>query len=147
MVIPRNVHLPRGIRNKNPLNIRDNANNNWLGKTGVDNEKFVVFESPELGYRAATKILMSYRRRGLTTLEEIISTWSPQKGVDAFGNTYENPTNSYVLSVADKTGILPSEEVDSSDYVLLLKAMTFHENGINPYTDSVIAKGVDLAYG
>jgi len=86
------ANAPRGIRNNNPLNIRDNAANNWQGKTGVDDLDFVVFDDPINGIRAAGKILISYRRRGNYTIENIINTWSPIVGKDANGNEYKNNT-------------------------------------------------------
>lgn len=129
---------PRGIRNNNPLNIRNNPNNVWFGKIGTDSKDFVVFDNPENGYRAAVKILNSYRKRGLMTLTDIISAWAPPT---------ENDTDSYINSVSDKTGIKPLEQVLYDDYAVLLMAMTYHENGVFPYDMDTINEGVRLANG
>lgn len=136
---------PRGILNNNPLNIRDNKNNNWQGKIGVDDKQFVVFSAPEYGYRAAAKLLSSYNRRGIKTLSDIITTWSPPQGIDADGNSYTNPTDSYIRGVSQKTGIAPNEIVNKNDYNVLFMAMTYHENGVMPYTNDVIQYGINLA--
>lgn len=139
--------LPRGIRNNNPLNIRDNPDNKWDGLIGVDDKNFCRFDTPEMGYRAATKILMSYARRGIVTLRDVIHTWTPPNGVDADGNSYTNPTESYLRGVSEKTGISENEVIEPDYYPQLLKAMTYHENGINPYSDETIRNGVGLANG
>lgn len=124
---------PKGIRNNNPLNIRHNDSNEWTGQIGVDSDGFVIFDSPENGYRAATKILLSYGNRGLNTLEQIIGTWAPPS---------ENDTDSYIHSVALKVGIRRDDVINSDYYPQLLEAMTFHENGVFPYSQETIINGI-----
>ena len=124
---------PRGIRNNNPLNIRDYAGNAWQGKIGTDEKGFVVFDNPENGIRAAKKILQSYAKRGVTTLDAIVEAWAPK---------IENPTRNYVTFVARILNKPENGEIVFSDYAELLSAMTFFENGDNPYPIDVFNNGV-----
>jgi len=138
------ANAPRGIRNNNPLNIRDNAANNWQGKTGVDDLDFVVFDDPINGIRAAGKILISYRRRGNYTIENIINTWSPIVGKDANGNEYKNNTQNYVDFVERETGINKNQPLQIEDYYLILPSMIKFENGEQPYSIRTISDGLKL---
>lgn len=134
------TNVPRGIRNNNPLNIRENASGGdaWQGELETELDgAFEEFESPEYGIRAAVKLFETYRTRyGLDTIAGIVSRWAPSS---------ENDTNSYIESVAQKTGIHADIFLTQEDYPALLKAMIFHENGQQPYPDSVINEGVRLA--
>lgn len=80
--------LSRGIRNKNPLNIRNNVNNNWVGlsSNNPDNKGFCIFTDAKYGYRAAHKIMKSYSNRGILRVFDVISTWAPSSD----GNHPEN---------------------------------------------------------
>ena len=63
--------LPRGLRNNNPLNIRKSAQP-WQGQRGNDG-KFCIFESMEMGYRAAFRVLNTYNRKhNIYSVREII---------------------------------------------------------------------------
>jgi hypothetical protein len=128
---------PRGIRNNNPLNIEWNALNNWVGLTGTDG-RFCIFDTPENGIRAAAKILDSYAKRGINTIQKIIETWAPAT---------ENNVAAYVDSVCKSMGRTPGAVIikASGDYVPLLAAMIKHENGKQPYTLAQIQKGVSLS--
>lgn len=147
MYSPKLTNKPRGIRNNNPLNIRDNPNNKWDGLIGVDEKGFCKFVTPEHGYRAAAKTLMSYKRRNIVTLRDIIYTWTPPNGMDNNGDAYTNPTLKYLEGVSEKTGINAGEAVEEQFYPQLFAAMTIHENGVNPYSIETIKKGVGMAYG
>lgn len=82
----------------NPLNIRHSERNKWLGEVSHFNG-FCLFSSQYFCYRAACKILLSYRKRGLVTLSQIISTWAPSS---------ENNTKAYICYLSDKLN-LPSD--------------------------------------
>lgn len=112
----------RGVRNNNPLNIKYSPSNNWVGQTGKEtNGPFAVFSSPVYGFRAAMKTLNSYRRRGIDSLEDIITTWAP---------SHENPNqNKYIQYVSQRTKILPAQRVNKSDYPKLVAAMAKFETG------------------
>ncbi|WP_286836544.1 structural protein [Spongiibacter sp.] len=125
MTLPGNINpaAPRGIRNNNPLNIREGAGggDQWRGEYATElDDAFEEFNSPEWGYRAAKRIVQSYRRRGITTLRGIVSAWAP---------TNENNTGAYVNSVASKTGLPPEHTITDADLPALFRAMAIHENG------------------
>ena len=122
---------PRGIRNNNPLNIRKGGSR-WKGMTGDDGE-FVIFEKPEFGFRAAAKIIGSYNRRGIKTVDDIIATWAPEN---------ENPTGAYAKFVRKR---VKDHEVSPRNFPALFEmfvAMTEFENGQNPYNAATILRGI-----
>lgn len=132
----------RGLRNNNPLNIKRNGIA-WEGMAADQpDDTFVKFTDPRYGYRAATHILNNYRRRGIVTLEQIVTTWAPPKGDDG---EFENHTESYAAHVSQVTGIGLQEVVTEHDYARLFAVMTKHENGINPYSVAFIQEGVSWA--
>ncbi|HCS65463.1 MAG TPA: hypothetical protein DIW64_16135 [Cellvibrio sp.] len=128
---------PRGIRNNNPLNIEWNSVNNWVGQTGSDG-RFSIFDKPENGIRAGAKILDSYAKRGINTIQKIIETWAPAT---------ENNVKAYVDHVCRIMGRSPGSVVVkmSGDYVPLIAAMIKHENGKQPYSLATIQAGVSAA--
>lgn len=145
LLVLRSDTRPRGIRNNNPLNIRENAGTDyqWQGEAAADiDPAFEEFESPEMGYRAAVRILRSYAGRGIRTVGDIVATWAPAT---------ENDVGAYVASVVQQmgrtlAGVDPGYRVQAEvDFLELLKAMTVHENGFNPYPDSTIIAGIRAA--
>lgn len=76
----------------NPLNIRYSRVNNWLGQTGRT-KGFCNFSDVKYCIRAAFKILMSYRRRGVKSYREIISAYAPPS---------ENNTENYLRFVCQQ---------------------------------------------
>lgn len=128
----------RGIRNNNPLNI-ERGSDQWDGMAPVQSDsRFLVFVDAVYGIRAAARILSNYAKRGVTTVEQIVSTWAPPN---------ENDTEAYIRYVTEKTGFDRKRVVSKAtgDYVPLLAAMIKMENGINPYSNETIAKGVSLS--
>jgi len=128
--------IARGLRNNNPGNIRHNPQNDWLGKTGVDDKGFVIFDKPENGIRAIARTLDSYARRGIDTVSEIISTWAP---------SVENNTSSYIAHAAKKLGRGAGDRVSRSDYAELIEVIIQHENGQQPYDRGTILRGIAAA--
>ena len=124
-------------RNHNPLNIRYVNTVKWQGQIG-NGGGFVHFSTFSEGYRAAVRILRSYRLRGIKTISQIISTWAPRS---------ENNTVAYIKAVVDyMNGVfrLPSQggcEAYTAESVInlkdreevkhLLMAMTKVEMGAN----------------
>lgn len=131
-----NAALPRGIRNKNPGNIRKGEN--WVGidPKGKDSS-FVVFKEAKFGIRALAKIIITYREKyGLTTAREILTRYAPPN---------ENDTDSYISHVEE---VLGSGELNIYDVNVmgnLVRVITKHENGIQPYTEDEIREGLQLA--
>lgn len=132
----RNITLPRGIRNNNPLNIRISGDN-WQGAVG-DDGSFVQFETPEKGIRAAARILKNYRDKyGLSSINEIIARWAPPN---------ENDTASYITHIAKHVGISSTDHLQDYDYPLLISGMIKHENGQQPYSASTIEDGFNEGF-
>lgn len=130
----------RGIRNNNPGNIR-RSNDAWQGLAPVQNDAaFFQFESPEWGIRALTRVLKNYQaRHGLNTIRGIINRWAPPT---------ENDTAAYIRNMENWTGLDADTPLDlSQPFVLgaLVPAIIRMENGIQPYPDALIAKGISLA--
>ena len=115
---------PRGYRNKNPLNIRHNADV-FQGEIKGKDKSFKTFVSMPYGYRAAFVTLATYLSRGLNTIEKIISRWAPPN---------ENNTEKYIANV-EKWSDVPKDKVltaaDGADYILIVVAMSAVENGKN----------------
>jgi hypothetical protein len=130
---------PRGIRNNNPGNIRHG--DKWRGLADKQTDaSFCVFKAPEWGLRALVKILRNYQtKHGLKTVESIINRFAPQ---------IENDTSSYILSVCQVLDVKPRDVIDVFEpgiMINLLKAVIRHENGIQPYSDEVLKKSLELA--
>ena len=115
---------PRGLRNNNPLNIRHNADV-FQGEIKGNDKSFKTFSSMPYGYRAAFVTLGTYLSRGWNTIEKIISKWAPPS---------ENNTENYIANVVKWSGV-PKDKIltasDGTDYILIVSAMSFVENGIN----------------
>lgn len=142
---------PRGIRNKNPLNIR-RSTDQWEGTATAQTDKeFVQFKSMAYGYRAAWRTLSTYYKRLKEkkmhfTVENIIHRWAPPK---------ENNTKRYIRTVLLLSGIggmenlLPPENVMGYGRLFrLISAMTVMENGIRPaeVDEEAIYQGYKLAF-
>jgi hypothetical protein len=130
---------PRGIRNNNPGNIRHG--DKWQGLADKQTDaSFCVFKAPEWGIRALVKILRNYQtKHGLKTVESIINRFAPQ---------IENDTSSYILSVCQVLDVKPRDVIDVFEpgiMINLLKAVIRHENGIQPYSDEILKKSLELA--
>ena len=127
---------PRGFRNNNPLNIRKGISR-WQGRTIMqDDPDFVTFIDMNMGYRAAWKLMDTYRLRlrqeGKSyTLENIIHRWAPPED--------GNDTTAYLRTVIRlldyKVGgreVLPSPTCKEGHKIFtrILAAMTCVECGI-----------------
>ncbi|MGL4379653.1 MAG: structural protein P5 [Vibrio sp.] len=129
---------PRGIRNKNPLNIEYNKANDWDGQTGVEPEgRFARFSSAKYGIRAGAKLLSNYMT--------IHNKWSVIAILERFAPSTENHTANYAKFVANEVGVSVSERLTTSHIPAMVKAMIKFENGINPYTDDYIKQGCQMA--
>ena len=138
----------RGIRNHNPGNIE--IGDPWQGRVADTKDflphrrgesRFVVFESPEFGIRAITKIMQTYRvERGLTTVTGIITRWAPPE---------ENDTDAYIKFVSEFMGVDPDKRLDTSSVSVLnplVTAIIRHENTEQPYSETTILTGISLAF-
>lgn len=115
---------PRGLRNNNPLNIRHNSDT-FQGEIKGNDKSFKTFSSMPYGYRAAFVTLATYLSRGWNTVEKIISRWAPPN---------ENNTQAYIAKVVKYSGVTADKVLtpaDGADYILIVAAMSFVENGKN----------------
>ena len=116
--------IPRGLRNNNPLNIRHNADV-FQGEIKGTDKSFKTFSSMPYGYRAAFVTLATYHSRGWNTIEKIVSRWAPPS---------ENDTEKYIAHVEKWSGV-PKDKVltaaSGADYIMIVAAMCFMENGKN----------------
>lgn len=122
----------RGLRNNNPLNIRHSAEH-FQGEIKGKDKSFKTFSSLPYGYRAGFVILGTYLSKGINTIEKIITHWAPPT---------ENDTESYISNVQRWAGVSRSKELtarDGSDYILIVSAMSFVENGQNADISTVQA--------
>lgn len=131
-----NSNSPRGIRNNNPLNIRYSSANQWEGMKGSDGA-FCVFESPEMGIRAAGVLLKNYINvHKCDSIIKIISRWAPDN---------ENNTSSYIKFVSSESGISADKRITQDQIYKIIRPMIKMENGIQPYTDGTIRGGLARA--
>lgn len=141
--------LPRGLRNNNPLNIRHTTGAQpWQGQTGNDG-KFCIFESMEMGYRAAFRVLNTYNRKhNIYSVREIIYRWAPPRD--------HNKTRAYIERVCREAGLRETDiiVVDSwieekrEDAMRMVWAMAKVENGDRFITEAdmkTVRKGYELA--
>lgn len=116
--------MSRGLKNRNPGNIRRSATT-YKGETASTDPAFKAFESMAWGYRAMFVLLHTYRTRyGHRTLRDMIGRYAPPA---------ENNTASYIHTVATSAGISPDRELDTDDHHIMVKVvagMSRVENGV-----------------
>ncbi|NSX04822.1 structural protein [Cupriavidus gilardii] len=140
---------PRGIRNNNPGNIR--WGDGWQGLVAPHmrtDKAFCQFTEPTYGIRAICRILLNYGSKEgipgvgqprIDTVREIISRWAPPN---------ENDTEAYIRSVARALDVDPNDHIDTSDPAVmrvLVVAIIRHENGVQPYSASLIDQAMRMA--
>lgn len=129
----------RGERNNNPGNIRFNPNWVWLGQTGQDDMGYLIFDSASNGVRAMAKDLLAKYSRGLDTVRKIITVYAPPS---------ENPTETYIRTIAADIGVHPDRELTLTDRATLtnmVRAMIRFENGRVSFDGAVIQTGIRKA--
>lgn len=133
----------------NPGNLRPLPDGEtWNGQTGIlttSKGEYCEFDTSEHGIRALAKNLMAYKRVGVSTVLEFAAKWAPEED-------HNSPT-SYASFVAAELGIMPTDPIDLSDGVTLVrmaKAISIMENGWAPtggywYDDATYTAGVNAA--
>lgn len=114
--------LPRGIRNKNPGNVR-RTRDAWQGEIEPGTDKaFMQFDTMSNGVRCTAKILLGYRLKGLMTVREMVSRWAPPT---------ENDTESYIANVSAQMDVAHDEVFAMTPDKLsaMCQAIFLHENG------------------
>lgn len=133
--------MSRGLRNRNPGNIR-RSGVRYKGEVRPSTDpQFKQFGSMALGYRAIFVLLDTYRiRYGLDTVRTMISRWAPPS---------ENDTAAYIDAVCRRTGLVPDRPIDTRDratMVPLAAAISRVENGTDAVAEEVEA-GWELFVG
>jgi hypothetical protein len=138
MAILPHMEIPRGIRNNNPGNVRLVPGVHWSGAAQEQTDpSFVQFIAPEWGIRAIVRIMRSYERQGIHTIHDAINRWAPPN---------ENNSVAYVDAVCAGCRRTSIEVLSLEDIILpLVKAIILHENGVNPYPDEMVIKGISIA--
>ena len=122
------LNCQRGLRNRNPLNIRRSADL-WQGLAERQPDpEFFTFRSMAYGYRAAFIVLRTYwHKYGLRTVREIVRRWAPPDD--------GNDTEEYVRRVCVLTGFAPDRPLNpyrAEDMGPLVAAMSRVECGVPP---------------
>ncbi len=143
----KGASLARGVRNRNPLNIRFAQANDWQGKLTADENTddgcaFEQFEDAVFGLRAAIRLIRKHHRHGATTIRRLATIWAPPG---------ENPhLDAYIRTVARHAAIDADTALDLSRDAHLrpvLLGMIRAENGTQPYDDTTIDTALALAAG
>ncbi|MBO5703807.1 MAG: structural protein P5 [Bacteroidaceae bacterium] len=114
-----------GERNRNPLNIRYNPANKWLGlsPTTPNVKGFCCFTHVAYGYRAAIILMHTYYNiYKCVTPEQIIYRWAPP---------IENDTELYIACVCGRADVQRDQPLDlkSSAFNRFVAAMARQESG------------------
>ena len=135
---------PRGVRNKNPFNIRKNPADKWQGLAVEQTDPdFCVFNDAVYGIRAGMRNLIAAQdKHDRRTVSSIITAYAP---------AVENNTTAYIAVVAAHMGVGALDILDMHEYSCLRgmsEAIIGHENG-KPwnafYTDAQMTKASVLA--
>jgi len=134
---------PRGIRNNNPGNIRENQYTDyaWDGEAEGDwDPDFEEFTEMVYGIRAMAKILITYRdKHGLKNPEQVIKRWAPASD--------NNDTMAYIRHVekmVNRKCWNMQSQVAIAEYV---RAICTHENGAKWSSEWMrfVTEGVGMA--
>ena len=108
-------------KRNNPLNLR------FAGQDGAQNVNgFAAFPNVDAGLAAAQHQFALNAKRGINTLNGLISSWAPPN---------ENDTKAYISTVSGMTGIAPDAKIDITDPAIqkkVMAAMSRMENGPGP---------------
>lgn len=120
---------PLGVRSNNPLNLMPGG-------------KEAVYGSAYEGYVAGAHNLLTYASRGWDTIEQIVKHWAPAKA--------GNDTRAYEDDLSRRLGVGSQSHLNLYDPETLrrvMSAMTFHEQGMNPYSADLIGNAGRYALG
>jgi hypothetical protein len=127
-----------GARHNNPLNIKFNTANDWVGQDKTKSDIFAHFDDKKYGYRAAFKIIDAYvNKHGLKLISDIIYRFAPPSD--------NNPTENYIKYVAAQSGIPTFKFITRNDYKKLVAAMAKFESGDDDA--GALNNGFNLAFG
>jgi len=132
---------PRGLRLNNPGNLKELPGDitSWKGERATDDDPiFEEFVDHFHGIRAMGRVLDSYQRRGVDTIEQIIHTYAP--GI-------ENDTESYIRAIERTTGFNRTDIIgrDRGNMPDLVAAMIHQEQGEQPFSKEFISAALAAA--
>ena len=134
----KNKNTARGLRNNNPLNIEINSDKFQGEIVPSQDKRFKQFVSMAYGYRAAFRILLTYKEKyNLKTLRQWITRWAPPK---------ENDTEAYIRSVSTSAKVFSDVEIDTKNKDVMCRivaAMSKVENGVTANM-SEVEQGYDM---
>lgn len=115
------------IGKNNPLNIRFNPLNNWVGQRKHTNG-FCNFDTIEHGVRAACKLIFhSYRvLYGANDIRSIINRYAPAS---------ENPTREYINFLTSHLGISEFTSLSKDNYADMIYHMIWFEQGTYKFVE------------
>lgn len=129
----------RGERNNNPGNL------NYAGQAGAELEspggRFARFKTAFDGLRAMSRQLMLYAKRGINSVEGIISTWAPGS---------ENNTGAYIDAISKNLGVDPKAALNLQNpqvMASLMNGIIRHENGRNVYSSELVNRAAVAGTG
>lgn len=126
--------MSRGLRNKNPGNIRI-SKTKYLGEVTPSTDKaFKQFSTMAWGYRAMFVLLHTYRKNGYRTLWQMINRYAPP---------IENHTDNYIMNVSRWAGVFTDVDLDTLDpaeMIPVVSAMSRVENGV-PAVEADVREG------
>lgn len=129
--------MSRGLRNRNPGNIRI-SKTKYLGEvTPSQDRAFKQFSSMAWGYRAMFVLLHTYKKNGYRTLRQMINRYAPP---------IENHTESYISSVSRWADVFADVSLDTNDPAVMIpvvSAMSRVENG-KPAVEADVREGWQL---
>ncbi len=115
--------MARGLRNRNPGNIRL-SDAKFKGEVQSSDSAFKQFRGAAWGYRAMFVILNTYSKKyGLATIRQMISRWAPP---------VENHTDTYINTVSHRAMLDADTPINTEQreaMVPLVAAMSYVENG------------------
>ena len=121
----------------NPFNVRG-SKDNWLGKKGINQNNFVVFDTIENGLRAGLKNLNTqFSKRGGNTINKLINIYAPPS---------ENDTKTYIANVVKAVGKSEHTVLTKNDLPLIGVAILRQEFGYTPDPETY-KKAVKAALG
>ena len=144
---------PLGLRLLNPLLVERRGDVVWQGQSRRQrHRRFISFEHPVFGIRCPAIVLLNYEKRGLNTIEKIISSWAPASD--------GNDVNDYIESVSKRMktprNIVMHLHRSPSELGMLIEAMAWREIGMQlpwqayPRPENapcyIVMAGVSLAY-
>ena len=135
-VIKAQNGLPLGLRQRNPGNIRPGAG--FIGESG-DGGGYATFGSDDEGLRAIQKLLMTYGDKyDIKTLRQLANRYAPPSD--------NNPTDSYIDFLSDKTGIGADDEINLAESgSSIIPAIVGFEQGQQPYSQAQIDRAIRAA--